>query len=112
MSIEKVKYKSTKLDGRYAGYRFFSHYVTAVFPRGMVQTHMSITEFNKIRDWCLTTWGPSCELYDYEYLKQVKSIHPVQDYNVNEYWSYYVKDSVRRIYLTSKAKIWFDLTWM
>jgi len=112
MSVEKTKYKFTKLDARYAGYRYFSHHATVMFPKNYSQTYTSITEFNKIRDWCHATWGPSCELYDYEYLKRVKSIHPVQDYNVNEYWSYYVKDSVRRIYLTSKAKVWFDLTWM
>lgn len=105
-----VKYKSTKLDGRYAGYRDFSHYITVVFPKGLTQTHNSITEFNKIRDWCITTRGPSCELYDYEYIKRLKALD--SDYVVNEYWSWYVKDGTRRLYLTAKAKIWFDLTWL
>lgn len=109
MSI--VKYKATKLDARYAGYREFSHYITVTFPKTVYsQKHSSITEFNKIRDWCATTWGPSCELYDYEYLKRVEG--PDTDYIVNDYWSWYVKDNVRRLYLTTKAKVWFDLTWM
>lgn len=111
MSIEPTKYKLTKLDARYAGYRNFSHYITIVFPKSYHRP-LSITEFNKIRDWCHTTWGPSCELHDYEYLKRVSNTQI--DYSLNEYWSYYVKDNdnVRRIYLTQKAKIWFDLTWM
>ncbi len=111
MSIEKTKYKFTKLDARYAGYRNFSHHVTVMFPKNVYQTYTVITEFNKIRDWCHSTWGPSCELYDYEYLKRTPAAS-LSDYNLNDYWAYYVKDNVRRIYLTAKAKVWFDLTWM
>lgn len=104
-----VKYKATKLDGRYAGYRYFSHYITVAFPKSYNQ-QSSVIEFNKIRDWCIRTWGPSCELYDYEYLKYMKTLDT--DYAINQYWSWYVKDSVHRLYVTPKAKVWFDLTWM
>lgn len=117
MSVDPVRYKATKLDGRYAGYRNFSHYITITTQRGRLQ-YETIREFNKLRDWCHSTWGSTCELYDYEYIKHINehyssSVKPdqIDPYIVNEFWSYYIKDNVRRIYLTEKAKVWFDLTW-
>ena len=109
----KLAHKATKLDGRFAGYPWFTHHLTVVVPRGVAFPQYSIVkEFNKIRDWCWATWGPSCELYDYDYLRRAAPIKTDEAYQVNEFWSWYVKDNVRRIYLTEKGKVWFDLAWI
>jgi hypothetical protein len=105
-----IKYKGTKLDGRYTGYPWFSHYVTVTQPRGITYNQTSIKLFNEIRNWCWETWGPSCELYDYDYLRR-SADKASEDKDVNPYWSWFVKNNVRRIYLTQKGKVWFDLSW-
>lgn len=105
-----VKYRITKLDKRFTGYPWFTHHITITHPKnaflGQYEKRDTIIEFSKIREWCWSTWGPSCELYDYTYMKRAN----VDNFNLNEYWSWNL-EKTRRIYLTEKGKIWFDLTW-
>lgn len=96
-----------KLNGRYTGYPRFTHYVTSPplrFGTNVWNKFTSIENYNKLRDRCWETWGPSCDLRDYLFLGS-------NDRVVNEYWAWHVKDHIRRIYLTEKGKVWYDLAW-
>lgn len=55
--------KINKLDRRMTGHEHF------MFMVKFSATFANLEKFFQIRNWCLTTWGPSCELKYYPYYK-------------------------------------------
>lgn len=104
-----------KINGRYKGYPTFTHYVSLrKSPTLILYRSDYIADFCELREWCRNTWGPSCELDDYDYIAKYNEMwKQTQDKDsvLNEFWAWHVKDNTRRIYLTEKGKSWFDLAW-
>lgn len=65
-----------------------------------------VKKFNEIRDWCHTTWGPSCEVDDVGILFDDESTYPAWS------WTFDAKEGVRRIYFrTEKEYMLAKLRW-
>lgn len=125
--MSDIKLKFTKLDGRHKGHKVFKYYVEAVsgsFYLGPSYYHAKLAQkinFNKLRNWCVDTWGYSCEFETYQELNSYNTLKinkinnlPVE---VNPHWAWDVcenrSDSKNRIYIVSdKEKAWLDLKWM
>ena len=67
---------------------------------------IKILNFNMIRDWCIQTWGMSCErtLYLDLNLAEIDSI--------NKHWCWHSEGNEFKIYLMSEKDLnWFKLKW-
>ena len=81
-----------------------------------------IIDFNKLRDWCWDTYGPSCDMKDYDFIHEVSlAQHNDNGGNLNEYWCWSnenydanknARKTNRRIYLaTDKERTWLETRW-
>lgn len=126
----KGSLRFTQLDGRFKGHDIFKWMVTATYmpeyqrfsPMPLAQSDLSkIIDFNKLRDWCWDTYGPSCDMKDYDFIHEVSlAQHNDNGGNLNEYWCWsnenYLdtphKKTDRRIYLaTDKERTWLETRW-
>ena len=61
---------------------------------------------NEIREWCWTTYGPSCEL-------EFWLCMPEGSQSRNEHWCWHTNFDNYKIYLrTDKEANWFKLKWL
>jgi hypothetical protein len=106
--IDGLDIKFYKLDGRWKGSDIFTWMCTTVIkpqyerfsPRPLAQSDLAkIIKFNQLRDWCWDTWGPSCDLKDYD------RIHELSNYVSQDH-------KQKRIYLVgSKERTWLETRW-
>ena len=121
----------TQLDGRFKGHDIFKWMVTATHlpeyqrfsPMPLSYPHLTkIIDFNKLRDWCWDTYGPSCDMKDYDFIHEVSlAQHNDNGGNLNEYWCWSnenydanknARKTNRRIYLaTDKERTWLETRW-
>ena len=121
----------TELDGRFKGNEVFKWMVTITHnpeyqrftPMPLAQSDLAkIIDFNKLRDWCWDTYGPSCDMKDYDFIHEVSlAQHNDNGGNLNEYWCWSnenydanknARKTNRRIYLaTDKERTWLETRW-
>ena len=92
-------------------------------PRPLAQTDLSkIIRFNQLRDWCWDTWGPSCDLKDYDRVHELHNYVSLAQYNdstytynaLNEHWCWSNEEDHRqkRIYLAGdEERTWLETRW-
>ena len=105
--------KIAKTDRRYTGSDHFAYVVdvkTRYVPAmgGNLNTRASLRylEFQVVRDWCISTWGMSCEREHWLTLK-------AQEQEPNEHWCWNSENYDAKIYLaTDKEVTWFKLRWL
>ena len=105
-----------RLDGRWKGNDIFTWMCTTIVkpqyerfsPRPLAQSDLAkIIKFNQLRDWCWDTWGPSCDLKDYDFIHENGG-------NLNEHWCWSNEEDQKqkRIYLASDAeRTWLETRW-
>ena len=113
----KIKIKRT--DSRYTGHQCFKYVVTIVVTRDYVhwpfkpdcKIMVAVSEFLLLRDWCVKTWGMSCER-DY-YLLYLDFNDPgAPPAPINPHWAWHSENKQLKIYLTSDNELeWFKLKW-
>jgi hypothetical protein len=96
-----------KIDRRYNGGNWYKYMVSFTHDSlGYVgAVAETIQEFNQVRQWCIDTWGPSCELHD------AWAISPTSGYPI---WAWETDNSKgkRAIYLkTEQECILAKLRW-
>ena len=101
--------KITATDRRHTGSQQFQYLIN--FPRSsgldLALRRARVLDYNEKRNWCIETWGPSCELPDWLLLH---GCYP--DYPVNSHWSWMTEHGLTRIYLRTQADAnWFTLRW-
>ena len=107
--------------------------------RGAQSELLKIIDYNKIRDWAWDTWGPSCDLKDYDRIAELKgwsslpmpwiaidaSIDVIEDCGLNTHWCFSNERLVdidnrpldgrgrsRGIYLAGDEELaWLELRW-
>jgi hypothetical protein len=105
--------KIAKTDNRYTGARYFSHvvdvkikYVPAIGGNLNTRASLRYLEFQTVRDWCIQTWGMSCERDHWLVLKD-------QEQEPNVHWCWSSENYDTKIYLaTDKETNWFKLRWL
>ena len=61
-------------------------------------TLAKIIDFNKLRDWCWDTWGPSCDMKDYDCIHECQVLKPSThndngtNNTLNEHWCWSNED--------------------
>lgn len=66
-----------------------------------------VVTLNSIREWCWTTYGPSCELTNWLSIRSNGLVVP------NEHWCWHTEYDNFKIYLrTDKEANWFKLKWL
>ena len=107
-----MKIELRKTDKRFTGSDIFTRVVDIKRPRSIgiaigapdFRTE-KIKVFQEVRDWCITTWGMSCEREHYLTLRAKG--HPV-----NPHWCWHTEFSETKIYIaTEKDANWFLLRW-
>lgn len=105
--------KINKTDNRYTGSKHFAYvvdvktrYVPAIGGNLNTRASLRYLEFQAVRDWCISTWGMSCEREHWLVLKD-------QEQEPNEHWCWNSENHDAKIYLaTDKDVIWFKLRWI
>lgn len=100
-------FKIINSDRRYSGFEQFKFIVSVRIRRSGSRQELaqSIRDYNEKRDWCIETWGNSCELPDWLALYS-----NCPEYSVNQHWSWQTEHGLTRIYLrTDKEANWFKL---
>lgn len=87
----------TKLDGRHAGYKIFTHYVELPWSSRKDQ----IPKFDQWRRWCWQSFGPGSDR------------NWIIDYSIDARWGWWVYEKAQpRIYFTQEKDLTaFLLTW-
>lgn len=105
-----MKLTIKKTDKRHSGNHEWQYLV--VVERGLVTRFgntalvQKATDLNSIREWCWTTYGPSCELELWLPL-------PDGSQSKNEHWCWHTNFNNFKIYLrTEKEANWFKLKWL
>jgi hypothetical protein len=89
---EKDLPKINELDRRYAGGNYFKYALDFTYKQGSL--------FCDVREWCWSTWGPSCELKFIEDSKEYK-------------WAWITDNHRTRIYLRNTEEVnWYKLRWL
>jgi hypothetical protein len=106
-----MKIKISKTDKRYTGYRHFQYVVDLQYTNDQTTTVLGsrrnhkIKKFHEIRDWCIQTWGMSCER---EHWLSLVDTEPH-----NAHWCWQTEFNDIKIYLkTDKEANWFKLKWV
>ena len=106
-----MKITVKKTDKRYTGSDVFGYVVdvrTTPFPviHNKLNKSQKFTQFQQVRDWCIQTWGMSCEREHWLVLKD-------QEQEPNEHWCWNSENYDTKIYLaTDKETNWFKLRWL
>ena len=105
-----MKLTIKKTDKRHSGNHEWQYLV--VVERGLVTRFgntalvQKATDLNSIREWCWTTYGPSCEL---ELWLNIPDNTPSK----NTHWCWHTNYSNFKIYLrTDKEANWFKMKWL
>ena len=100
-----------KTDKRFTGSDIL-HYVVDIkhgsFPviYNKFSTGQQLKKFQDVRNWCIETWGMSCEREHYLHLL-------ADDVEVNTHWCWHSEFYDIKIYLrTDKEANWFKLKWL
>ena len=110
--LKKLCMKLTikKTDKRHTGHYHWQYVViveripTTLF--GKPSILQKIDNLNTIREWCWTTYGPSCELEFWLAINEAGA-------NKNEHWCWHTNYDNYKIYLrTDKEANWFKLKWL
>lgn len=107
-----LKIEIRKTDKRYTGNQIFKYVVDIKRPRVAAMGGSStdfrtekIKLFHEIRDWCIATWGMSCEREHYLSLTAKKL-------SANPHWCWHSDFYETKIYLADeKDANWFKLRW-
>ena len=127
--IEGLDITFYRLDGRWKGNDIFTWMCTTIVkpqyerfsPRPLAQSDLAkIIKFNQLRDWCWDTWGPSCDLKDYDRIYELSNYVSLAQYNdnthdtLNEHWCWSNEEDhkQKRIYLAgSEERTWLETRW-
>lgn len=110
-----MRTKTKKTDKRYTGHQHFNYVVDVVMPASVPFIHnkplnrrqQKIAYFHQVRQWCVDTWGMSCEREHWLTLKESESS------DINTHWCWHTDFNDLKIYLTSEKEAnWFKLRWM
>ena len=83
-----------------------NYYFGSIYPKIHSRTNR-ILNFNMIRDWCIQTWGMSCERTLYLDLK----LFDID--TINKHWCWHTDGNEFKIYLMSEKDLnWFKLKWV
>jgi hypothetical protein len=106
-----MKITVRKTDKRYTGSDVFG-YVVDIKNTSFAIIHtklnksQKIKQFQEVRDWCIQTWGMSCEREHYLQMT-------ADDFPTNEHWCWHTEFYDTKIYLcTEKEANWFKLKWL
>lgn len=117
LNSEEGKGTIKRVDSRMNGYMNFGY---VWIPDHHKRLRFRAKSFQLVRNWCMTTWGPSCELESYEMFLAYTSYSEIflnQEQGLNPYWAwdYALKrngTAVFKIFLkTEKELNWFTLRW-
>ena len=103
-----MKYKVTKLDGRYAysaSFRWCLEFTRSEWKGS------GVLDFDHARRWMTNTWGWSQDVETRTAMARElnKQLYPQDDF-INPHWAYSIKYRDYRIYLKSDAELaWFQL---
>lgn len=106
-----MKITVRKTDKRYTGSDVFGYVVDIKNTSfAIIHTKLNksqrITKFQEVRDWCIQTWGMSCERE--HYLQML-----ADEFDVNTHWCWHTEFYDTKIYLRSdKEANWFKLKWL
>jgi hypothetical protein len=107
-----MKLTIKKTDKRYTGSDTFGYVVDIrndnAFPviHSKFRKSQKIVKFQEVRDWCIQTWGMSCEREHYLQLS-------ADEFNTNTHWCWHTEYYDTKIYLrTDKEANWFKLKWL
>ena len=106
-----MKVTVKKTDKRYTGSNVFGYVVdirNTPFP--VIHTKLNksqkFSQFHQVRDWCIQTWGMSCEREHYLQLF-------ADGLAVNTHWCWHTEFYYTKIYLHSdKEANWLKLKWL
>jgi hypothetical protein len=93
-----------KLDARFAGFPRFKYRVAIKPAEQYSTTEQRIRAFHLFRDWCIESFGMSCERDDYITLKT--------PYNPHWAWHYDTYAANRYFYFTESGVEWVKLKWL
>ena len=106
-----MKITVKKTDKRYTGSDVFGYVVdvrSTPFPviHNKLNKSQKVSQFHQVRDWCIQTWGMSCERE--HYLQMLND-----EFDVNTHWCWHTEFYDTKIYLRSdKEANWFKLKWL
>lgn len=105
-----MKLTIKRTDKRHTGHQDWLYLVTVerqpISAFGSMTTIQKIADLNTIREWCWTTYGPSCEL---ELWLSAADNTPSK----NVHWCWHTNYNNYKIYLrTEKEANWFKLKWL
>ena len=114
-------YDLTKLDRRFLGNEYFTYiiepkksYGDGFFSRmGTSTPTHRLQNFNLMRNWLSSQFGPSCEIEDYILLRsryETTANSAIDDGIFNKNWAWQRKGETQRLYLTDEAKAWLILS--
>jgi hypothetical protein len=100
-----IKFKIEKLDKRHKGFTKFSHRIKVEGPHVEV-----IPKFMEVREWCWTSWNPSCE----RDMFMVMAASKFENVPLPQHWAWYYDHDFYEcyIYLVSEEDLsMFILKW-
>ena len=106
-----MKITVKKTDKRYTGSDIFGYVVdinNSSFPviYNKFSKGQKLKKFQDVRNWCIETWGMSCEREHYLHLL-------TDEVAVNTHWCWHTEFYDAKIYLrTDKEANWFKLKWL
>jgi hypothetical protein len=112
-----MKIKIRKTDKRFAGHEHMSYVVDVVSDfnhvpiiagRGTSPRRLDrLKHFHEVRQWCVETWGMSCEREHY------LTILETDPTILNPHWCWHTEFYDVKIYLASEKEVmWFKLRWL
>lgn len=100
------EYQVVEIDKRFLGHRWFRYAICASPGTFAIKEYVL---FNKYRDWCITTMGPSTEIEGYP-IATVLDPTVASGWYPNLMWSW--KTETPRIYLKSDTELtMFTMRW-
>ncbi len=120
MATISSKIKIKKTDSRYTGHQCFEYVINInpnrdhihwPFNKPDFKIMIAVSEFLLLRDWCIKTWGMSCER-DYYLMYQDYNDPDAPQNPTNPHWAWHSEDRQLKIYLASDHELeWFKLKW-
>jgi len=105
-----MRFTLKKTDKRHTGNQDWQYVVTvernANVSFGNATLIQKSQDLHQIREWCWTTYGPSCELERWLMI-------PEGSHSKNQHWCWHTNFNNWKIYLrTDKEANWFKLKWL
>lgn len=100
------KCKVTKTDKRHTGREVFG-YVCTVRPDKVLKMSERYALYHEVRDWCIQTWGNSCEREHYLVMHNAGMLD-----RLNTHWCWHSEYYDTKLYFKEeKDAMWFKLRW-